>query len=569
MADQFPVAEAVLQNHLAVLGKTGSGKTSIEKLIIEHVVAQDYRVCILDPIKSDWWGITSSSDGKKSALPFTILGGPHGHTPLHSSAGKTVGQLVGTGQLRHSIIDMANFEAGGLQRFFVEFSEALFRHASGITYLVIEEAHEFAPKERAGFGGENMALHWAKKLATAGRSKGIRLLVASQRVQQLHNSVLGSCETLIALRLTQPPDQEPVLKWLKANTDKDTYAEVAGSLASLPTGTGWVCSGEAQIFEKVAFPKFKTYDNSATPTKEGRKQHAEVQTTQVDMDQLRTMLGKAADEAAATDPKALQATIVHLRKDLAAKAPTVTVPVIDEARETQIYRDGYKTGRDHGYTAGVARASAAYWKHLQQAVVVPDDTYEQPNPKLPAAPAISPRSLKAEGGGMVPNKAAFPRIALPSVGGGAMSGPQRRILNAVNFWHSIGHDQPTREQVALVAGYSPTSTSFTNPLGGLRTSGAVDYPAPGRVQAKEQTGDTFAASSAAETLRKVLTGPQLRILDAALQGDADRPTIAQRAGYSDTSTSFTNPLGGLRTLGLIEYPSTGQVAVTSWVKELM
>jgi DNA helicase HerA-like ATPase len=60
---------------------------------------------------------------------------------------------------------------------------------------VIEEAHEFAPKERAGIGAENMAIHWAKKLATAGRSKGIRLIVATQRVQALHNAVLGSCET--------------------------------------------------------------------------------------------------------------------------------------------------------------------------------------------------------------------------------------------------------------------------------------------------------------------------------------------------------------------------------------
>jgi hypothetical protein len=72
------------------------------------------------------------------------------------------------------------------------------RHARGVVYLVIEEAHELAPKERAGFGAENMAIHWAKKLATAGRSKGIRLIVATQRVQALHNAVLGSCETLIA-----------------------------------------------------------------------------------------------------------------------------------------------------------------------------------------------------------------------------------------------------------------------------------------------------------------------------------------------------------------------------------
>jgi hypothetical protein len=36
-------------------------------------------------------------------------------------------------------------------------------------------------------------------------------MVATQRAQALHNAVLGSCETLIAHRLTTPADKEPVL----------------------------------------------------------------------------------------------------------------------------------------------------------------------------------------------------------------------------------------------------------------------------------------------------------------------------------------------------------------------
>jgi hypothetical protein len=171
-----------------------------------------------------------------------------------------IGQLVGSGKLPLSIIDMADFEAGGLQRFFVDFAQSLMRNARGVIYLVIEEAHEFAPKERSGIGGESMAMHWAKKLATAGRSKGIRLIVATQRTQALHNAVLGSCETIIAHRLSAPADQEPVIKWLKANTDKETEAKVSSSLSSLPTGTGWVCSGEAN------FPRWSSFRNSKPTT---------------------------------------------------------------------------------------------------------------------------------------------------------------------------------------------------------------------------------------------------------------------------------------------------------------
>src|SRR3954470_14591326 len=304
-------ADALTQ-HIAILGKTGAGKTSTEKLAVEQVVADGFRVCVLDTVKSDWWGITSSAGGKKPGLPFKILGGPHGHVPLHSSAGAVIGTLVGSGKLPLSIIDMADFEPGGLQKFFVDFAPALMRSMRGVLYLVVEEAHELAPKERSGFGAENMAIHWAKKLATAGRSKGIRMIVATQRVQSLHNAVLGSCDTLIAHRLTAPADQEPILKWLKANADKETTDSVARSLSSLPTGTGWLCSGEARIFRQVAFPKFKTYDNAATPTQDGPETKGKP--APVDQDELRAIIGDAVAEAEQNDPKRLRARIAELEK---------------------------------------------------------------------------------------------------------------------------------------------------------------------------------------------------------------------------------------------------------------
>jgi Helicase HerA, central domain len=294
---RLPIPAAALKQHIAFLGKTGSGKTSTAKLVVEQILREDpnARVCVLDPIKSDWWGLTSSANGRNPGLPFYILGGPRGHVQLHDSAGKAIGELVANGALPLSIIDMADFKPGGLQRFFSDFAPALMKRMRGVVYLVFEEVHEIVPKERTGIGAESMAIHYAKQLATAGRSKGIRLMIVTQRTQALHNALLGSCDTMIAHRLTAPADQEPVKKWLKANVSKEIFDKVSTSLASLKTGSAWICSGEAQVAELVQFPKISTFDNSATPT--GNEASQEVKTAPVDQDKLRAIIGTAVKEA--------------------------------------------------------------------------------------------------------------------------------------------------------------------------------------------------------------------------------------------------------------------------------
>ena len=168
-----------------------------------------------------------------------------------------------------------------------------------------------------------MCIHYAKRLGTGGRSKGIRMIVLSQRTQALHNALLGSCDNLIAHRFTSPADQEPVVKWLKANLEPERAKQVAASLSSLQTGEGWVCAGEAKVFECRKFPRIHTYDNTATPTDDVTEH--EVKTAPVDQEKLRSIIGDAVKEAEDNDPKRLKAEIARLKAE-AAKRPSVAAP---------------------------------------------------------------------------------------------------------------------------------------------------------------------------------------------------------------------------------------------------
>lgn len=554
----FCIPEEILGQHTAIVGKTGAGKTSTEKLIVEHVYDAGFRVCVLDTIKSDWWGITSNHDGTKAGLDFKILGGPRGHVPLHANAGKVIGQLVGSGKLRHSIIDMADFEAGGIQKFFVDFAPSLMRNAKGVLYLVIEEAHELAPKERAGFGQESMAIHWAKKLATAGRSKGIRLIVATQRVQSLHNAVLGSCETIIAHRLTTPADQEPIVKWLKANTTKETSEAVANSMSSLTTGKAWVCSGEAKFFKEVQFPKFRTYDNTATPTGDGTDVH--VKTAPVDSDELKAIIGEAVKEALATDPKELQKEISRLKAQL-AKQPIAASPVPVEP--VSILTDEDRKLLNRVLEGGCDKVIESFEKlQAKQVECVADMKrfFEPIKQKLSVVerPHLTKYPAVLRNKPQTPRLIIQPRSEQPSTNGnGELNKAQRTFLTVLA---NRCDKTTTRNQLAVFSGYSATSGHVDNVISSLRTPGYLT----GTTQA---LGITDSGISAIEPFDKLPTGQALRnhwknhlesgpskmlaVLEEVYPNEIGRDELAERSGFSVTSGHVDNCISALRTRELI------------------
>ena len=173
-----------------------------------------------------------------------------------------------------------------------------------------------------------------------------------------------------------------------------------------------------------------------------------------------------------------------------------------------------------------------------------------------------------------------PAVATPRAGfnpapNGDLSGPEQRIIAALAQFEAIGRPSVRRPPLASLAGYSSKSTSFTNPLGSLNSKGLINYPVAGVVAltdaGREKTPKINAPLTTEELLDRVLkivSGPEQRILKplhAAYPKDMSRVELAASANYQPTSTSFTNPLGALRSAEMITYPEPGRVRAADWL----
>lgn len=228
----FPLA--ALAQHIGILGKTRSGKSTALRGVVEGMLERGDPVCIIDP-KGDWWGLKISRDGKAPGFALVIFGGDHADVPINEHSGAAVAELFATGN-RPCLIDLGGWMPGPRTRFWVDFAAALFRLNKGQRWLVVDEIHNFAPKGKVMDPDAGKALHWTNRLASEGLGRGIAMLFASQRPQKVHNDTLTQAETLIGMRLTHPADVGAITDWIKTCGDAEAGKRVLGSLAQLERG---------------------------------------------------------------------------------------------------------------------------------------------------------------------------------------------------------------------------------------------------------------------------------------------------------------------------------------------
>jgi hypothetical protein len=607
----------VLEDHVAILAKTGAGKTYTGRGIAEYLMDAGRRVCVIDPTGA-WYGLRLKPDGKTpSAYQVVIFGGDHADVPLQGVSGTRLAELIAEADWS-CIIDTKRLTVAERTRLFTEFAERLASVNRRVLHLFIDEAHLFAPQQRVNDPRSSVMLHAANNLVSGGRVLGLRIVMLSQRPAKLHKDSLTQAETLVAMRVIHNLDRGAVEAWIKHVADSAQGKEILSSLAGMPTGEGWVWSPVIGLLSRVKFRRNRTFDSSKAPGVDDVVVQPR-QLTKLDLGELRDALKVATPTIVNAGNASLQATIVALQAEIvtlkrerqeksgAAPDPALQLKAFNEGASRGL-KAGFEAGYSSGWGAAVMQAKQALDPLFQAKARDPSEEGVRTavsllevkwlaSAKMLAAPPASvtkahqsaPKVTKAHQSAPKPGpqKVAQDLGALsgspppppPAADDGEptpIPGAQLHLLRALAWWSAMGHAKVTRSQLAAIAGWKINSSHLRNRLTELLNRGLVSYPDRGHVALTPagalaapppDLGQTLIAS-----IRQILSGAQRTLFDALLEraGDAvSRELLAGFVGWEVSSSHLRNRLTELKNLDLVDYPGRGLVGLTDWVVEGM
>ena len=259
---------SMLDERVAIVGTSGSGKTYAAKGLVERLMGQGARVCIVDPL-GVWWGLRLGADGAApSGYPVVVFGGRHADVALNESMGAALGRLVGTRPLA-CVVDVSDLGSSAAARrgFMTAFMEALYAANTEPLHLVLDEADLWAP-QRAQAGGHEL-LGRVEEIVRRGRVRGFVPRLITQRPAVLHKDVLSQADVLVSMKLTASQDREAVGRWIEGQADRAEGGRILAALPRLARGEGWVWAPGDGVLARVAFPLIHTFDSSCTPRRAG------------------------------------------------------------------------------------------------------------------------------------------------------------------------------------------------------------------------------------------------------------------------------------------------------------
>jgi len=259
---------SALDERLAIVGTSGSGKTYAAKGLVERLMDRGGRVCVVDPL-GVWWGLRAGADGSAaSGYPVVVFGGRHADVVLDEGMGAALGHLVGTHPLA-CVVDVSELGSSAARRaFMTAFAEALYEANTEPLHLVLDEADLWAP-QRAQPGGQAL-LGRIEEIVRRGRVRGFVPWLITQRPAVLHKDVLSQADILVSMKLTASQDRDAVGGWIEGQADRAEGKRILAELPRLGQGEGYLWAPSDGVLARVSFPRIHSFDSSRTPQRDER-----------------------------------------------------------------------------------------------------------------------------------------------------------------------------------------------------------------------------------------------------------------------------------------------------------
>lgn len=557
----------------AVLGIRDSGKTYTATLLAERLHAAGIPFVALDP--TGVWKFLRVP-GKGPGPPVVVAGGTDGDLPLTvESAPRIVEAALANGvSLALDLSGMEMSKADWRRIVADVVSLLLHRNAPhGLRHVFLEEAAEFCPQlirpDHARVYGE------VEKMARIGGNARLGYTLVNQRAEQVNKAVLELCDNLFLHRQKGKNSLASLERWLDA-ADAKGAKDVVRSLSTLPTGECWAWLARSDEPLRVEVPEKDSFHpdrRSLRGDVEGGISAAMSADVSMFVESMKTALTLSASASKGTetvfgdaawkmerDARDLAEATLH--KEIASLKGKLKAAetVIAEAAAVLTRRDDREPESD-AVESIEAIASGPSDEEKEAA-----HRYFHENPPIGTNQKTTvPRTR-------VPVESVYPKAGRASPEG--LPKAQREILRSLAWWAALGHEEVSRAQLGAVAGYSFNGGGFQNALGALRTADLIRYPASGSIaltaggKVKAPVPDMSAKLH--ERVRAILgASMQRRIFDAMTarpRREWTREELGTAIGASANGGGFQNTLGSMRTLHIIDYPSTGRVALRDWLR---
>lgn len=531
--------DVLLRTRLLIQANSGKGKSWLLRRLAEQLFGK-VQVIIIDP-EGEFATLREKYD--------FVLVGKGGETSAHPRiAAMTAQRLL---ELRAcAVCDLYEMKPSERHAYVRAFLEALIDSPKTLWHplvLIVDEAHVYCPEKGAG---ESEAADAMIGMATRGRKRGFCLVAATQRLgkfrkdaaSELLNVAIGG--TFIDIDRKRAADALGVY-----GQDIHPFFD---EIRLMERGKFFFL-GPAVSTERVLV---QVGPIETTHPEAGSARHAaEAPPTP---EKIKALLPKLADLPKEAEEKAR--TVDDLRTQIRSLKAQLSARPVEQKVEEKIVEVKVVTEDQIGELKSAIGALSGISVTLSACLA---SATRQPIPKpRPIAIATRHRLISAA-------------TTVPTNGSGDMSGPERKILRSLSELQSIGKDPAPKNMVAAWAGYSPIGGAFGNPLGSLRSRGLIDYPQPGIISITEYGLALIGICEPPDQeeiwrrIEATCSGPEQKILRALIDNagsdEMTKTDLADKAGYSPIGGAFGNPIGALRTKGLLDYPRQGIVRAADWL----